>query len=214
MSERGWRWPVRPRTVLPSGQVLTLRALERGDRTAWEELRRRNRAWLAQWEATAPGEPAPPTTFARLRRGLDRAARDALMLPFVIDVDGTLVGQMQLFDVLWGSRASGWAGYWLDEGSTGRGYATWALATLVDHALLSAGLHRVDVGIRPENAASLALVARLGLPEEGVRRGLMHVAGGWRDHRCFAVLSEDLGPGGFAPGGLVAQLRRHGVGGP
>lgn len=213
MSEGGWRWPVRVRTVLPSGRVLTLRPLERADRVGWEELRRRNSAWLAPWEATAPGRPAAPTTFARLRRGLDRAAREGAMLPFVIDVDGELVGQMQLFDVLWGSRAHGWAGYWLDRGATGHGYATWGLAMLVDHALLSAGLHRVDVGIRPENAASLAVVARLGLPEEGVRRGLMHVAGGWRDHRCFAVLEQDLAPGGLAPGGLVARLRRDAPGG-
>ncbi len=209
MNGRGWRWPVSARTVLPSGEVLTLRPLARGDRTAWEGLRRRNAAWLSPWEATAPGERAARSSFPRLRRDLDRAGREAVMLPFVVDVDGVLVGQMQLFDVVWGSRASGWAGYWLDEGATGRGYATWALALLVDHALLSAGLHRVDVGIRPENTASLAVVRRLAVPEEGVRRGLMHVDGAWRDHRCFAVVAEDLAPGGYAAGGLVEHLRRR-----
>lgn len=205
-----WRWPVSRRTVLPSGRLLTLRPLERADRLAWEALRRRNEAWLSRWESTVPGELRHPLSFRRLRRGLDLAARDGTLLPFVIDVDGELVGQMQLFDVVWGSRASGWAGYWLDEAATGRGYATWALATLVDHALLSAGLHRVEVGIRPENTASLAVVERLGMPEEGLRRGLMHVDGQWRDHRCFAVLAEDLGPGGYAAGGLVERLRRAG----
>ena len=205
-----WRWPVSRRTVLPSGRLLTLRPLERADRLAWEALRRRNEAWLSRWESTVPGELRHPLSFRRLRRGLDLAARDGALLPFVIDVDGELVGQMQLFDVVWGSRASGWAGYWLDEAATGRGYATWALATLVDHTLLSAGLHRVEVGIRPENTASLAVVQRLGMPEEGLRRGLMHVDGQWRDHRCFAVLAEDLGPGGYAAGGLVERLRRAG----
>lgn len=203
-----WRWPVSRRTVLPSGRLLTLRPLERADRLAWEALRRRNEAWLSHWESTVPGELRDPLSFRRLRRGLDLAARDGSLLPFVIDVDGELVGQMQLFDIVWGARASGWAGYWLDEGATGRGYATWALATLVDHALLSAGLHRVEVGIRPENTASLAVVRRLELPDEGLRRGLMHVDGQWRDHRCFAVLAEDLGRGGYAAGGLVERLRR------
>lgn len=203
-----WSWPATPRTVLPSGRLLTLRRLERRDRQEWEELRRRNHAWLSRWESTVPGPGRPPLTFRQLRRTLDLAARDGLLLPFAIDVDGTIVGQAQLFDVVHGSRSSGWAGYWLDEGATGRGYATWALATLVDHALLTAGLHRVEVGIRPENAPSLAVVGRLGLPEEGLRRGLMHVEGRWRDHRCFAVLAEDLSPGGYAPGGLVELLRR------
>jgi ribosomal-protein-alanine N-acetyltransferase len=67
----------------------------------------------------------------------------------------------------------------------------------------------VEVNIRPENSASLAVVARLDLPEEGVRRGLMHVDGAWRDHRCFAALAEDLRPGGYAEGGLVELLRRR-----
>jgi [ribosomal protein S5]-alanine N-acetyltransferase len=204
-----WRWPVSRRTVLPSGRLLTLRPLERGDRDAWEWMRGRNEAWLSRWESTVPGEVRRPLSYRQLRRGLDLAARDGTLLPFVIDVDGGLVGQMQLFDIVWGSRATGWAGYWLDEGSTGRGYATWALATLVDHALLTAGLHRVEVGIRPENTASLAVVQRLQLPDEGLRRGLMHVDGQWRDHRCFAVLAEDLQPGGYAAGGLVERLRRR-----
>ncbi len=205
-----WRWPVSRRTVLPSGRLLTLRPLERSDREAWESVRRRNEAWLSRWESTVPGEVRRPLSFRQLRRGLDLAARDGVLLPFVIDVDDQIVGQMQLFDISWGSRATGWAGYWLDEASTGRGYATWALATLVDHALLSAGLHRVEVGIRPENSASLAVVQRLGMPEEGLRRGLMHVEGAWRDHRCFAVLADDLRPGGYAEGGLVEHLRRRG----
>ena len=202
-----WSWPVTLRTVLPAGPVLTLRPLQRSDRAAWEELRARNDAWLAPWESLPPGESRTPTPFGRLRRGFDRAARDGVVLPFVVDVDGAPVGSMHLFDVMWGSRRTGSAGYWLDRGATGHGYATWALALLVDHALTQAGLHRVEVGIRPENTTSLAVVARLGLPEEGLRRGLMHVDGAWRDHRCFAVLAEDLLPGGYAPGGLVRRLR-------
>lgn len=206
-----WTWPVTLRTVLPGDRVLSLRPLERSDRAAWEELRARNDAWLAPWESLPPGEQRAPTPFGRLRRGFDRAARDGVVLPFVVDVDGEAVGSMHLFDVMWGSRRAGSAGYWLDRGATGHGYATWALALLVDHALGEAGLHRVEVGIRPENTASLAVVARLGLPEEGVRRGLMHVDGAWRDHRCFAVVAEDLQTGGYAPGGLVRRLR-DGVG--
>lgn len=203
-----WAWPVEVRHRLPSGEELTLRPLRRGDRAEWESVRARNAGWLRPWESTVPGLPSRPLPFGRLRRALDRAGREGLSLPFVIDVDGRVVGQVQVFDVLWGARRSGSAGYWLDQAATGRGYATWALAAAVDHALLDAGLHRVEVAIRPDNAASLAVPQRLALPEEGRARGLMHVDGGWRDHRCFAVLAEDLADGGWAPGGLVARLRR------
>lgn len=202
------RWPTRVRVVTPHGRVLTLRPLQRSDRSAWDQLRLQNRDWLGRWESTLPGQATAPMGFGRLRRVLDRAARSGELLPFVIDVDGRLVGQMHLFDITWGSRRSGLAGYWLDEGSTGSGIATWALAALVDHALLRAGLHRVEIAIRPENAPSLAMMGRLAIPEEGQARGLMYVEGRWRDHRVFAVLAEDLAEDGYAPGGLVELLRR------
>lgn len=202
-----WTWPVSLGTRLPDDTPLLLRPLRRGDREEWVRVRTRNQRWLRPWEATVPGEVPGRSSFGQLRRGFDRAGRVGAALPLVIDVDGRIVGAVQLFDILWGSRGTAAAGYWLDEEATGRGYATWALALVVDHALLAAGLHRVEVAIRPENRASLAVAVRLGLPEEGLRRGLMHVDGAWADHRCFAVLAEDLGPGGWAPGGLVARLR-------
>lgn len=210
-----WRWPVTLRQELPSGERLTLRPLARGDRAEFETVLVANAGWLRRWESTTPGTPSRGTPavparppFHRMRRSADRAARDGLHLPLVIDVDGRIVGQVQLFDVLWGARRTAWAGYWLAQEETGRGYATWALATLVDHALLDVGLHRVEVAIRPENTASLAVAGRLGLREEGLQRGLMHVDGGWRDHRSFVVLTEELGPGG-----LLGRLSREQDGG-
>ena len=203
------RWPVRIRVVLPDGRILVLRPLERGDRTEWDELRQRNQQWLSRWESRPPGPAGIPLPFPQLRRVLHRAGRAGDVFPFVIEVDGDLVGQMHLFDIIWGSRRSGLAGYWLDEAATGRGVATWALAALIDHALLSAGLHRVEIAIREENRPSLAMMQRLGLPEEGRARGLMFVEDDWRDHRMFAVIAEDVRSGGFAPAGFVQMLRER-----
>ncbi|QFG67709.1 GNAT family N-acetyltransferase [Ornithinimicrobium pratense] len=211
-----WRWPVALRQELPSGERLTLRPLVRKDRAEFEAVLGANAGWLRPWESTTPGTaahgtPAVPVRppFHRMRRSADRAARDGLHLPLVIDINDRIVGQVQLFDVLWGARRTGWAGYWLAREETGRGYATWALATLVDHALLDVGLHRIEVAIRPENTASLAVVARLSLREEGLQRGLMHVDGGWRDHRSFVVLAEELGPGGLL--GRLAHSEQDGA---
>lgn len=202
-----WSWPVEVRHLLPDGRRLTLRPLVRGDRVEWEGLRERNAGWLRPWESTVPGERSERLPFGALRRAANRAAQNAEAMPLLVDVDGRIAGQVQLFDVLWGARRSASAGYWLAQEATGQGFATWALAALVDHALLDVGLHRVEVAIRPENVRSLRVVERLGMPEEGGQRGLMYVDGGWRDHRSFAVLAEDLGPAGYAPGGLVTRLR-------
>lgn len=76
---------------------------------------------------------------------------------------------------------------------------------LIDHALHDVGLHRVEVAIRPENTASLAVVRRLDLPDEGFRAGLVHVDGAWRDHVEFAITDQQLGTER-----LVERLRRTG----
>lgn len=187
------RWPATVRAVQPGGATIVLRPLARRDKAAWARLRVRNEAWLRPWEATIPARlPEPHLSFGQLRRGLDRGAREGRLLPFVVEADGELVGQMHLFDIVWGPRCTGTAGYWLDRAATGRGLATWALAMLVDFALHDYGLHRVEVNIRPENTHSLAVVRRLGLRDEGQRAGLVHVDGAWRDHRSFAITAEEL----------------------
>lgn len=198
-------WPVRLQEERADGVRIVLRAMTRHDRERWMELRPDNLDWLRPWEATVPTGPEAPLGFTRLRRALDRSAREGRVLPFVIEADGLLVGQMHLFDIVWGSRWTASAGYWLGRRATGRGLATWSLAMLIDHALHDVGLHRVEVAIRPENTASLAVARRLGLPDEGFRAGLVHVDGAWRDHVEFALTSEQLGSER-----LVDRLRRGG----
>jgi ribosomal-protein-alanine N-acetyltransferase len=197
-------WPVRLQEQRSDGVEIVLRGLTRADRDRWQQLRADNADWLQPWEATLPTGPELPISFTRLRKVLDRAARDGQLLPFVIEANGLLVGQMHLFDIVWGSRWTGSAGYWLDRRSTGRGLVTWALAMLIDHAIHDVGLHRVEVGIRPENSSSLAVARRLGLPDEGFRAGQVHVAGSWRDHIEFAITADQLGSDR-----LVDRLRRQ-----
>ena len=71
---------------------------------------------------------------------------------------------------------------------------------MTDHLLTTVGLHRVEIAIRPENAASLRVVEKLGFTEIGLARRFLHIAGEWRDHRIFQVLAEDV------PGGLMKRL--------
>ncbi|WP_153398293.1 GNAT family N-acetyltransferase [Ornithinicoccus halotolerans] len=188
-------WPARLEVQRPEGDTIVLRGLRRSDRRQWQALRERNGEWLRRWEATYPTGPVRESSFWAARRAAERAAAAGQLVPFVVEADGVLVGQMHLFEVVWGSRWSATAGYWLDRQATGRGIATWALAMAIEHGLLRVGLHRVEVNVRPENTASLAVVRRLQLREEGRRRGLIHVDGDWRDHLSFAVLAEEVTAG-------------------
>ena len=79
----------------------------------------------------------------------------------------------------------------------GRGVAPLAVAVAADYALRAGGLHRIEINIRPENTASLAVVRKLGFRAEGLRQRYLHIDGAWRDHLSFALTAEEVGPGGL-----------------
>ncbi|UFU07309.1 GNAT family N-acetyltransferase [Ruania halotolerans] len=181
-------------------QGLRLRPLRRRDRSAWEALRRRNAAWLAPWEATSPDVRPYRPTFGQYVRDQARAAREDTGYSFVMDHRGELVGQVTIAGVTRGSLQAASIGYWISEHMAGRGITPLAVAMAADYCWFSLRLHRVEINIRPENAASLRVVAKLGFREEGLRRGYLHIQGTWADHRSFALNREEVGAG------LVAAL--------
>jgi [ribosomal protein S5]-alanine N-acetyltransferase len=186
-------WPVTLTARRIGGSPVILRPLHGKDRHQWEALRAENIEWLRPWEATSPEPMATSLAFRQLVRHFDREAADGRLQPFAIETEGRLVGQMHLFGIAWGSLRSACAGYWVAESVAGQGIVPFALAAACDHAFLVLGLHRVEVNIRPENSASLRVVEKLGFREEGLRRHYLHIDGEWRDHRSFALTTEDLG---------------------
>jgi ribosomal-protein-alanine N-acetyltransferase len=183
-------WPA----TLSAGPVL-LRPPRLRDARTWSEIRLRNEAWLEQWEPTSPmtwaernGVGAWPGLHAALRS----SARKGTMLPFMITYGDRLVGQLNISNVVHGALRSCTVGYWVDGALAGRGITPTALALAIDHCFGAVGLHRVEVDIRPENAASLRVVAKLGLRREGFYQRFLDIDGDWRDHVAFAVTVEEL----------------------
>lgn len=188
-------WPV----TLVDGE-LRLRPLRRRDRGAWLRLRRANADWLRPWEATRPdGARAEPSFFGYVA-DLDRQARCEMTLPLAIEYHGVLVGQVIAGPIVGGALRGASVGYWVSQHVAGRGIVPRAVALVVDHCFGELGLHRVEINVRPENTASLRVVAKLGLRDEGLRRRYLHIDGAWRDHRSFALLAEEV------PTGLLRHL--------
>lgn len=123
-------------------------------------------------------------------------------MPFVITYDGEMVGQITVSGITWGSARWAQTGYWIARSHAGRGITTLAVAMATDHSFAALGLHRMEVAIRPENAASLRVVEKLGFERIGVAPRYLHIDGDWRDHLLFALTAEDV------PEGLVARLER------
>lgn len=196
---RARAWPA----VLRDGD-LVLRPIAVADGVEWTRVRMRNAQWLQPWEATVPAGAEPgPTTFRELVRGLQRAAQAGRMMPFVIEVEGRLVGQVTVNHIVRGSAQYASIGYWIDRDVAGKGLVPRAVALVIDHCFTQAGLHRVEICVRPENSNSLRVVEKLGLHEVGFAPAFLHIDGAWRDHRIYAVTAEDV------PEGMLRRVREQ-----
>jgi RimJ/RimL family protein N-acetyltransferase len=101
---------------------------------------------------------------------------------FIVEHQGQVIGKAGL----WRFPEIGFIfhpGYW------GRGYATEALALVLDRAFNVHGLPKVDADVDPRNASSLKLLQRLGFRETGRKERTWHVGDQW----CDSVYLE-LGP--------------------
>ena len=181
------------------------------DGVAWSEVRVRTEAWLAPWEGRPPQQSYAswrdrhsPAVFAVMLRHQRKEARAGRLLPFGVHVGGQLAGAVTVGSITRGAFDSGYVGYWVDRAVAGRGVATTAVALVLDHCFGPVGLHRVEANVRPENVASRHVVDKLGMVEEGLHRRYLFIDEDWRDHLTFALLAEDVPPGGV----LGRQTRR------
>ena len=184
-------WPAE----LVAGPV-RLRPPRRRDARAWSDVRLRNEEWLSPWEATSSllwADRNSISAWPPLLAALRKAARAGTMLPFIVTYGSRLVGQMNVSNVVHGALRGCSVGYWIDSSVAGRGITPTALALVIDHCFTGVGLHRVQVDIRPENAASLRVVEKLGLRREGYFERFLDIDGAWRDHIAFAITVEELG---------------------
>jgi ribosomal-protein-alanine N-acetyltransferase len=163
-----------------------------------------NRSWLRKWEATNPNGPMSFDTRASIR-SLQSNARAGLGLPFILEYEGELAGQLNVSSISYGSVASASIGYWVSERFAGKNITPVGVALASDYCFYSVGLHRIEICIRPENAPSLRVVEKLGYRYEGLRRRYIHINGDWRDHFCFALVREEL------PVGVLRRWREGGI---
>ncbi len=153
-----------------------------------------NRGWLRKWEATNPHGALSFDVRSSIR-SLQTNARGGFGLPFIIEHDGELAGQLNVSSISYGSLSSGTIGYWVSERFAGLGITPAAVALASDFAFFQVGMHRIEICIRPENTPSLRVVEKLGFRYEGLRRRYIHINGDWRDHFCFALVVDELPTG-------------------
>jgi ribosomal-protein-serine acetyltransferase len=153
----------------------------------------RARASVDPWIPWASVSTDLESARRTLERYADKQARVSAGL-YGIWLDGLLVGGAMFvaFDPGSGNCE---VGCWLEPAATGRGLITRAIRVLIDYALVTRGLHRVEWRCRPDNVASSNVARRLGMRLEGTLRQSYPWQGVRHDPEIWALIAPDLAPG-------------------
>lgn len=118
---------------------------------------------VSRWTASWPDPTSPDFAAERCReKRATNAAGEAFTRIVERRNDGRLIGWL---DIRLAGTAPGIGslGYWLGEDFHGQGYLTEVLAPFVAAAVAALDLHRLEAGVQPANAASIAALKRLGM---------------------------------------------------
>lgn len=74
----------------------------------------------------------------------------------------------------------------------GNGFATEAAIGLIKYCFEELDLHRIEAGCAVDNLASIRVLEKLGMQQEGRKRKVLPLKEGWSDNYEFAILKEDF----------------------
>jgi len=163
-----------------------IRALRPSDEAAFLAAVRASRSLHKPWVQ-------PPSSSAAFRRYLARV-EDPSHAAFLIwkrGPDGGLVGVVNISEIVLGPFRSAYLGYYAFEPFAGRGLMRMGFELVLAKAFRKLKLHRLEANIQPANHASRRLVKRLGFTREGLSPRYLKIAGRWRDHERWALLSDE-----------------------
>ena len=159
-----------------------------------EENREHLRAWLPWLDETTSIQDEIEFIHGQLIR---HQKTDGSL--FLIWYQGrTIVGTLSVNQVDHGNQ-TGWIGYWLDRGHTGKGIMTRAVGAIVDVLLVSCGFNRVVIEIGVGNSASMAIPLRLGFREEGKSIERQWMYDRWVDSLQYAITAREWPPNHLTP---------------
>jgi len=155
------------------------------DADAFLDAVRRSRTLHRPWVA-------PPATPAEFRTYVQRGGRANREYFLAWERGGPeLVGALNLSEIVRGPLQSCFLGYYVFVPHDRQGLMSEALALVLAQAFGRVRLHRVEANVQPENERSIELLRRAGFRHEGFSPRYLKIAGRWRDHERWAILSEE-----------------------
>jgi ribosomal-protein-alanine N-acetyltransferase len=153
------------------------------------------------------GWVAPPDSSEKFASHLSKYSTDRCYSFLAKAADGSLIGCINLNEIVRGAFQSAYLGYYAFEPNQGKGLMKEAMSSVISHAFKKLGLHRLEANVQPGNSRSIGLVKSLGFRLEGYSPRYLKIGGEWTDHERYAITSEewDLEAATAHPGGAANQ---------
>ena len=170
---------------------LIIRDVLSSDRDAFYAYMRREDYWRH-----VPIEPPTiswvETLVKNCVRSQERDPRTHFFLAVTSKASGKVIGEaiMRVESFENGQAEIGWG---VDSELTGQGFGTEIGRAMLRHGF-ALGLHRLYARCRIQNAASLRIMAKLGMTQEGVLRENVNARGEWWSSAQWSVLRTELVP--------------------
>ncbi|ASA25072.1 GNAT family N-acetyltransferase [Paenibacillus donghaensis] len=170
---------IAPLELKDAGSLLRLRVENRSSHQRYEPLREEDYYTLASQEEL-------------IRQRMSDAEQDRGYMFGIFLLEGELIGQITLSNIVRGVGQFADLGYVMDQRHQGNGYMSAAVALALDFAFRALALHRVQAAILLHNDASRRVLEKNGFQAEGIARRFIRINGGWQDHRTYAILADDI----------------------
>jgi ribosomal-protein-alanine N-acetyltransferase len=169
---------------------VALRLIQPEDAAGIADAYTRNRAHLAPWDPARTPEFYTAAWHANEIPKLLVSHAAGASVPMVLATEDSIVGRVNLSNIVRGAFESGSLGYWVDERYTGRGLVSAAVIAALALAR-GMGLHRVEAGTLVHNLASQRVLEKAGFEYYGMAPKYLRINGSWQDHRLFQILLRD-----------------------
>jgi diamine N-acetyltransferase len=110
-----------------------------------------------------------------------------LMIDLILDEAPITIGSIDLFEFdPFHSRAG--VGILIDKPLRNQGYATEALALIIDYAFNTLRLHQLFCNIEADNTKSINLFTKAGFVKTGIKKEWLYRDGKWIDELLFQLI--------------------------
>jgi ribosomal-protein-alanine N-acetyltransferase len=128
---------------------------------------------------------------ADLERALEAHARGTMMPLAILEEHSRIIGRININSITRGAAQSASVGYWVSQSHNGRGFASAALADVIEIAFKQLRLHRLQADTRLSNTVSQRVLTRNGFHPFAIAPSYLKIAGRWQDVVMFHLINPD-----------------------